>query len=813
MYLSPRLVVCLATCMPWLVLAQDDPLPVIPLEQAAPVARNAAVGIEEIIVTAQKREQSINDVPIAISAFSGDTLAALGVTDTRDLGGLVPGLSANDSGNGTPIYTLRGVGFNETTYTATGTVGTYIDEIGLPYSVMTKGPSVDIERVEVLKGPQGTLYGRNTTGGLINQIAKKPDDTFEAGVNFGYARFDTIDTEAYVSGPLSEVVKARFAVRSINALQGWQYSNTRPDDKLGQKNKLSARGSMEWQARDDLFFRFAVEGWLDRSAPQAPQAVGFNPQNPFLGQAALAPEVRAYPLVPLHGADPQVGDWAPYQKWMRDDSFKLLSVKSLWNITDTLDLTTLLSGLRMQSDGSDNINSGVNQYVAESTTLAHINTGSLESRLSGAWGEAARWMVGVNASLDGGAERQFLKVDRNSALFPVEPEPTDPSMYRADYTNSITNRIETNGFSRIRQLAVFANNDWPFREGMNLNTGLRYTQNKEHFRGCSLETLDATGAGISNVFTTLSAINAAQYTAATGKPGRPTVVRKGECFTLKADGGTDPFEGDLNEANLSGRIALDYKPVEDALLFTSISRGFKAGGFPVVNASGQYQYTPTRQEELLAYEAGMKVSFFDRRLHANLSGFYYDYTDKQLLTKALDPYFGPLVVLRNAPKSHVYGLELDAQSTPANGLFLSLATSYIVTRIDEFTSTNSDGQQQDFAGRPFNFSPKVGATVMADYTVPISETLDLGAGSDYQYTGQTNGTLDGNPLYDLPVHQLIGARIHLADSEKRWSLALWGRNLTNQFYVTAAFNLGDTVARYAGLTRSYGLTFSYNFVR
>src|SRR6202008_3637134 len=170
-------------------------------------APSAGIGLEEIIVTAQKRSEKIDDVPIAISAFGGETLNQLGVTDTRDLARLVPGFNANESGRGSTLFTMRGVGFADTTYTATNTVGTYIDEVNLPYSVMTRGANLDIQRVEVLKGPQGTLYGRNTTGGLINYIAKAPTDEFEAGTITSYGRFNTVESENYLSGPILDSLK------------------------------------------------------------------------------------------------------------------------------------------------------------------------------------------------------------------------------------------------------------------------------------------------------------------------------------------------------------------------------------------------------------------------------------------------------------------------------------------------------------------------------------------------------------------------------------------------------------------------------
>jgi len=134
----------------------------------------SAIELEEILVTAQKREQSANEIGMSITAYSGDTLKELAVEDITDLAAITPGLTYNDVGAGTPVYTMRGVGFNESSLQAASTVGVYNDEVAIPFPIMTGGPLLDIERVEILKGPQGTLYGRNSTGGGINYIANKP---------------------------------------------------------------------------------------------------------------------------------------------------------------------------------------------------------------------------------------------------------------------------------------------------------------------------------------------------------------------------------------------------------------------------------------------------------------------------------------------------------------------------------------------------------------------------------------------------------------------------------------------------------------
>lgn len=805
------------------------------MPQATDEVESETSQIKELIVTAQKREQSINEVPITISAFSGEDLQVLGISDVRDIGALIPALSVNDSGQGTPIYTLRGVGYNDTTYTATGTVGLYVDEVNLPYSVMSKGLSVDLERIEVLKGPQGTLYGRNTTGGLINQIANKPSDHFEAGGTVTYGRFKTADGEFYVSGPISDTVGGRMAVRGVNADEGWQYSNTRPDDTLGRVRKFSGRGALEWKPEQALQFRVVVDGWQDRSQPQAPQAIGINPQNGILGSAALSPRVTNYPYISQNDADPQVADWNPERDWKRNDKFLSQAVRADWAITDTTKLTTLVSHLRVDADGSDDIQSGYNFYNLESSTTAFIETTALEIRLSSQWNESFNGLIGVNVSQDRASEDHLVFIDTESAFFPLQAPflaqlaaqgidlgalvagiPGVPGQYSGILNSlqnggsALTNRFHSQGAAKTKQFAVFANTDWEFIDTLTLSLGARYTKNQQDFRGCSREADESVGLGAYNLSTILSFINAAQYTAQTGQPGRPTIAQKSDCFSIGADGNNDEFHGALDEHNVSGRIAFGWQPAKELLFYTSLSRGFKAGGFPVLNACCQYQFSPTRQEELLATEVGTKLSLFDRRLQSNFALFYYDYKDKQLLTKQKDPVFGPLPVLRNAPRSHVYGAEADLQARPLYGLFLQLAGSYTKTQIDEFKSTNDAGQDQDFAGKPFNFSPEYEINAVADYTFPIYE-WNLGFGMDAQRTGDTNGTLAQTPTYAMPAYTLLGARIHLQSPNQRWTAAMFGRNLTNEFYSTASFNIGDSIARFAGRPRTYGVTLGYAF--
>ncbi|HKY90009.1 MAG TPA: TonB-dependent receptor [Nevskiaceae bacterium] len=795
-------------------------------ETDAPARPRVGLSIGEIVVTAQKREEAANSVPIAISAFKGEDLKALGITDTRNLSSIVPGFTAADNGYNTPVYTLRGIGYNDTTYTATSTVGVYLDEINMPYGVMTKGANLDLQRVEVLKGPQGTLYGRNTTGGAINYIANKPTDTFESGITASYGNYQTGELEGFVSGPLSDDVKGRLAARTVASGKGWQHSNTRYDH-LGKQKKASARGQLEWEPGHDWTLRFVADGWIDKSDAQGAQAIAIRAQNPFVpstptpvleipvlgpilsplisGNLSLSPQVRQYPYVDPDTDDHTVADW-PYgagptgntynnphgiggKEWVLDDHYWRTGVTAKSVLDESTNLTVIAAYGSVTSDGSRIPNSGLDVSNTEQEIDANIKTTSLEIRLDGTLGEAWKWLAGINGSYDDGYEEHHVWVPTVSAVFP------DP----VTGTSAITTEGLGRGDTTAQALGVFTKWDWQFAETLEASLGIRYSNEHREFRGCFSEPVTSQGLGFQLL---IGSVSAALFQTVNLPP-------KGTCINLDDNGQSGPYHGALSEDNVSGRGALTWTPRDGMLWYLAYSRGFKSGGFPVANSSYQKQYEPTKQEKLLAWEVGGKITWIESVLHTNVAIFDYDYTDKQLLSYFKDPVFGVLPILVNVPESTVYGAELDLQWTPLDGLFLSLAGSYIDTRVDRYTGLNADGDEQDFEGRPFNFTPKWQGTALADYTVPLSDRYRAGAGVDYTYTSTTNATFEGDPLYELRSNGMLGARLRFENTNAGWQVQLWGRNLTDEFAAKGIFRTGDAVARTTAWPRTYGISLTY----
>ncbi|MGH7805761.1 MAG: TonB-dependent receptor [Candidatus Binatia bacterium] len=774
----------------------------VKLAGAQEVPTLSAPGIEEIVVTAQKRTQFLGDVPIAISAFSGEDLTKLGVVDTRDLGRIIPGFSYAESGYSVPIYTLRGVGFNEASQTASATVGLYVDEQNLPFPVMSKGAMLDLERVEVLKGPQGTLYGRNTTGGAINYIARKPTDEFEAGITASLGRFLTTDVEGFVSGPIvTDVLRGRLALRNIRSEQGWQYSLTRPDDRLGEIDKQSGRLTLDWQTLDSLKTTFTLTGWRDVGEPQAPQVIGFEPQNNitagplralgFDPTLVLAPAVRNHPTVPTHTDDNQVADWSDLD-WQNDERFGMAAMRSDWDVTETNTVTLLASYDNFRNDHSLIPQSGLSVSNTERDLLVKTNAYAIELRMDGSIGSDIDGLVGGFVSRDHVFEYQSVHVNTDSVtvFLPV------------DGLTTITDRVDTKGEQVSDTKAIFANGNWRFLPTLSLNLGARYTTEKREYSGCVVDSpFQTRGIGFSAVFNAISLVQ-----------GGTGGAMEGDCVTLDAETSNPGlFEGTLDEDNVSGRAALDWTPLEDQLFYASFSRGFKSGSFPVLAASTSAQYTPAIQEQVHAFEIGAKSAFLDRGLRLNAAAFYYDYTDKQLLGRIQDPIFGSLPILVNVPESRVLGVELEAESQPLDGLFLRASGIFLDTEVTRGETLDGQGNRVNLEGKPFNFAPEWVFTFDADHTRPLSETLEAGAGGSFTYKTETNSTLTEDPRFVVDDYFLADFRLSLASADGKWQVTGWVRNVTDEFYSNGTFNTGDTISRYAGMPRMFGGTLTLRF--
>jgi iron complex outermembrane receptor protein len=356
-------------------------------ETPQPVAQDDSNPSNDIIVTATKRAESLSDVPMSITAISGAALQDKGINNVQDLVKITPGLSYVDSGLGTPVFSLRGVGFFETSIGARPTVSVYTDEAPLPFSVMAQGASFDLERVEILKGPQGTLFGQNSTGGAINYIAAKPQSTLGGGVTASVARFGTTDIQGYITGPISSTVNVRLAARTVHG-GDWQKSYTR-DATRGSQNLTQGRLLVDWQASEKLKISLNLNGFIDKGDTQAAQLIGILYVGP--SRAGEVPLLGTYPKAP---AAPRAADWDanPQTPYVRNNRMYQSVVRADYEVSDAITLTSLTSWSRI----GINQNSDADGTALSSSDLAvvgKITSFSSEARLAGDHGKV-RWIVG-----------------------------------------------------------------------------------------------------------------------------------------------------------------------------------------------------------------------------------------------------------------------------------------------------------------------------------------------------------------------------------------------------------------------------------
>jgi outer membrane receptor protein involved in Fe transport len=732
-------------------------------------------GLQEIVVTAQKRTQSINDVGMSITALTGDQLLDRGVGDVADLEKVVPGFSFAQAPNARPVYTLRGVGFYDTTLSASPTTSVYVDEVPLPFSVMTRGADLDVERVEVLKGPQGTLFGENSTGGAINFVAAKPTPTFEAGFDASASRFGKGDVSGYVSGPLSDTLDARLAVRTIQG-GAWQYDYVRQGATTGASNVNEGRLLLDWHPVDALKVSLNINGYVDRSENQAPQLVRTVPQNP----ANASPALLNYPLPPQND---RAASWGPEDQYRRDDRFNQQALRIDYDLGGNNTVTSLTSAEKYIGDSLTDYDATTLQDL-DLRTPGWISTVTQELRLSHT-DPTLNWVIGGNYEYDRTFDQEILSTSQGSNN-EILGYPVDVS--------------QDQDHQSVHSYAGFGNVEVTVAPNVSLQTGARFTQTNRTFSGCTGD------AGNGQAATAFNAL----ITALSGKPPVVPVV-PGGCATLNADLIPGLYNSRLDQNNVSWRGGVNWKPDGESLLYANVSRGYKAGSYPTEGAITDSAYYSVPQESLIAYEVGAKLPFFNNTMHFSPALFYYDYTNKQLRGVIVNQLFGITDALISVPKSEVDGAEIAFDWAPISGLQLSLGATYIQTRVLQYTGYNEDGVIANFSGARLPFAPALEAVADAQYTWKVWRGFSAFAGTSATHHSAANaGIGDSADLY-LKHYTVLDLRAGVETPDSRWRFTLWGHNVTNEYYWTNATHTNDEFVKYAGMPADFGLTVSFRF--
>lgn len=761
------------------LLATAAAAPAIAQTAASPAAAPELQDNPDIVVTAQKRSQSLSDVPISITAQTGQQLVDKGISDIQGLTRITPGLSFVDSGRGVPVLSLRGVGFFDQSIGGRPTVSVYADEAPLPFSQMGRAASFDLERVEVLKGPQGTLFGQSSTGGAINYIAAKPTSQFSAGVNASFGRFDTLESQGYVSGPVTSTLKGRIAV---NVVEGGdrQFSYTRPNDTIGSQDFLQGRILFDWRPTARLRIQTNVNGFRDKGELLELQLIGVRRPS-----AATAPLV-AYPAAPRSN---RAVDFNPNRNYGQSNRFYQGVLRADYDVFDAMTLTSLTTYSHLDVDiPTDGDGTSLPAYDQQLNGSAR--SFSEELRASGDVG-GLHYLVGGNYARD----------------HTNEVNAVDQTVANGSQVNGqpLLDKLTTLLQQSFRTYAAFADATYSVVPGVRLTAGVRYTKQELAYNGC----LRVDTANAARGYT--SVING--YRAANNLPPIG-IVAVGQCVTLDTALLPARAFGQQNEDNVSWRLGVDFKPVRGTLVYFNVNRGYKSGSAPAPGATAVAQFNPAKQESVTAYELGTKSALFNHKVDVTAAAFYYDYKDKQLLGRAIyqPNVFGAVTALVNVPKSRVYGAEAQVTVRPIHGMTLSGAATYLNTKVQSsFSNYSIIGQLLNFKDSPFPYTPKWQFTIDGEHRVPLSATLMGTVGGTYSYRTSTIAGFGRDPRLAIDSYGLLDLRAGIEALDGAWRLQAFGRNVTGKYYWTNVSVGADAIRRLPGTPATYGVQASYRF--
>jgi iron complex outermembrane receptor protein len=742
-----------------------------------PLSAFADDQLEEVTVTAQKREQNLQDVGISIAAFSQENLKDMGVTSVAQLGSMVPGVNIFQFGqDATTTITIRGVSQNDFADHNEAPVAVYQDGA---YNSFIGGAGLtlfDVDRVEILRGPQGTLFGRNATGGLVQVISRKPTDTFEAyatadGGEYGLARL-----EGALSGPLGEIVSSRLAFSATH--QDGFVQNTIGPDKQGARN-LSTRLQFDLHPADGVSLLWnmrTVRDDVTGTVAYKPRSSLFTPgvQNGLVRYPGSEAEYVAF-CEGFFGSTPPPGSTdcfgftgpRPDDPWtvasdtpgVMDRTLLGTTATLSWKWSPTVQLTSISDYLKLDRNYVEDTDGTSAKLFNFSSDMKSWQF-SQELRLNGTAG-ALNWQTGV----------YFLDIHHD-----VRTGADANTGFSPDFDFFTNNHnVQT-----TRSYSAFGQVDWNFASTWSVTGGLRYVADEKRMR------IDA--QCLFGGCTTLG------------------LVSPGFVQGIGFDETTAPGQTKRSDSDVAAKLELDWRPIEDVLAYISLNRGIKGGGFNAAAVAAiPVSLVSYKPEVLTAWEIGIKTTLLERRAQINASVFDYDYRDYQAFTlTGLSPFV----------------FNTDATTRGAEVELRFLATSTIdITLGGAWLDAEAKDIPLQFPAGPFlDQKPPQSPTVTLNASLRKSWPIAGGRTVSLQLTGnhvtrRYFNTIN-HPVLSDDAYTVANARLSYLAADGRWEASLWGNNLTDSKYVLTAFDLSTTngtVTQAYGPPRQVAGTFTYWF--
>ena len=751
-------------------------------------AQDDAGTLEEIIVTAQKREQSVQDVGLTVVAFTDQQYRELTRGTLDGLAAQVSNLQAYANNSYLESVHIRGIGLNEFQGQFDSPVALHMDEVYIAKPWMKARRYYDIGRVEVLKGPQGTLFGRNTTGGSVNYYTKAPVDAFEAELEAGIDEHERYRVTGMVNSPLSEQLSGRVSFNTEFGNGGPQ-KNLFSGDEHGRPDLIDVRGQLLWTG-EKLTVRALVHGGRDKSDKVAWKGPGiFNLGAPglcpqlFTGEVSKSPSscaktagfaiLSGFPqgefepegIHTINQNKPPTVDDKFYGGYLRWDY-------EIGNATLT-SITAYEYYERIHTDDSqaDMFNSTSTHYYDE------MNQVSQELRLSGFLSENWRYILGF-----------FYEND--------DLEQVDGSDLSQQQVPGITPPFADQFFSQFgidtESIAVFAHNEFDFTDSLTLNLGLRYTDDTIKARDAVM------GIGLLPQFGKEKFVTPCLITTYPAGPiGSPACPFLGPA--------APPYNDSRTDKDFSWRVGLEWNATDDMLVYSNVTTGYRSGGYSLPFAGAATTFEP---EELLTLELGFKYQLLDDTMRINASAFRYVYDEVQV---NVDDPVSPLVpITRNIGEQLNTGFEAEITWQPVPALYLRQSVGYLDSEFNDTPRTVSTytGVIPLEGKRPVN-SPEWTYNGAARWQQPVAEGMDLIIGVDYRWIDDrfleaTNQVFDKSDDYWV-------ANMRVALATEKWEVAVYGTNLFDEDYLTYINNIGFFKLDVFGERQTFGASVRYRF--
>ncbi len=704
----------------------------------------------EIVVTAQRREERLQDVGITVTAFSAEELRSLMFRQPVDVASQTPALEIrNTLGNANPVITIRGIGSNDPNTNVAPSAAVHVDEVYLGTNGLLSFQMFDLERVEVLKGPQGTLFGRNTTAGSVNFITRRPTRDFEAYVDATYSRFNTRETAGAISGPLGESVQGRIAFMTrhsdghqtkrgtIGISEGFtRHPNVPPIQAVEDvgdfagSNVVSTRGSLAWQPADSVevvltghYSRDRSEQWISKMV--TPDVLGFGPEG---GRDEVFEDIDPRIDGDQYGGRLRVD-------WDLDNGTTVTSITALERL-DRLQQEPDFSPFRINSTDFDDNWRQLSQEVRLTSTTDQPFV----------WTAGAFWMTETLGFFKSANLADFL------------------------LTESLVDYVQDG-----ESWAIYGQGEWQFSDDWKLTLGLRFTDDERSIDG---ETTDLDTWGVS--------VGAAAF------PELP--IR---------------YDRKYSTTDLSGKVALDWTPTDDLLVYGMFSKGFKSGGFDGSTILTEIATFPFDEEILWAYEVGFKSTLADT-VQLNGALYYYDFRDMQV-TIRVDAGAGVTQsARRNAAKAELYGGELELWWRPSEQLSFKAGVALLDSEVKDWRS-DDPAEIEEFEGNRLADAPEFTFNFSGRYEWPVGDGLRMAAMLDGHYSDEVFKEISNDPEFLARSHFIVNSRLELNGRDDRWYVAAWARNLTDRRYETSIRPLFGTTAVLYNMPRTYGVSAGFRW--